>query len=210
MMAMADQPDIAILRLLDDLRGNLVEAVRLFDPREKGGREGAIHSVESVLKFLAQIPSIGDQRLTAPLLALFDGLLNLDDGHTQPILKAARKSGRARAGALRESHKGAVAFTVTRLQGAGMSREEALEAVAKTLNRVGVVASRGRYPSLTARTIRGWCELIAQDVGYRGEAAQTCRQLDEQIPEGLAGQQAYDAYLTMLADQFPRVGDGGA
>ena len=30
------------------------------------------------------------------------------------------------------------------------------------------------------------------------------------IPEGLAGQEAYDAYLTMLIDQVWHVGDGGA
>ena len=41
-------------------------------------------------------------------------------------------------GAIRESHTGEVAFTVSRLQGAGMSRREALPAVAKALNRASI------------------------------------------------------------------------
>jgi hypothetical protein len=202
-------PDVRIERLLDALRDGLVKADRLFQAGEKGGREGAIHGVKSVLKFLTQIPQIGDQGLTAPLLTLVDALMNLDDGRTQPMLLAARKSGRARAGAIRECHKGAVAFTVARLQGAGMLRDEALAAVAKTLERAGFAPSRGRHPVFTPRTIRGWCEKVAEDVGCHGEAAETCRQLDGAIPEGLAGQQACDAYLAMLIDQFRRVGDGG-
>jgi hypothetical protein len=207
---MADQPDVGVERLLDSLRDGLVEANRLYQAGKNGGREGAIHGVESVLKFLVQIPQIGDQGLTAPLAALHDALMNLDDGRTQPMLQAARKSGRARVGAIRDSHMGAVAFTVSRLQGAGMSPEEALATVAKALNRAGVAPSRGRNPVFTLRTIRGWCERVAEDVGCHGEAAQACRLLEERIPEGLAGQQAYDAYLTMLIAQFQRVGDGGA
>ena len=96
---MADQPDIPVLRLLDDLRDGLIEANRLFQVGENDGREGAIQR-KSVIKFLMQIPQIGDQGLIAPLAPLFDALINLDDGHTQPILKAVRKSGRARAGAI--------------------------------------------------------------------------------------------------------------
>ena len=196
--------------LLDSLRAGLVEANRLFQAGDNGGREGAIHGVELVLKFLMQIPEIGDQGLTAPLGVLQDALMNLDDGRTQPMLQAVRKTGRARVGAIRDSHVGAVAFTVSRLQGAGMSREEAFKAVAKALNRAGVAPSRGRNSAFTPRTIRGWCERVAEDVGCHGEAARTCRLLDEKFPEGLAGQQAYDAYLTMLTDQFGRIGDGGA
>jgi hypothetical protein len=161
---------------------------------------------------LCKFPTSAAKALVAPLAALFDALMNLDDLRTQPMLHAAHKSGRARAGAIRESHKGAAAFTVSRLRVAGMSRDEALGAVAKALRRVGFVPSRGRNPRFTARTIRGWCEKVAEDVGCRGEAAQTCRLLDERVrmPEGLTGQQAHDYYLTKLTDQFRRIGDGGA
>jgi hypothetical protein len=75
-----DRPtDAGIERLFDSLR-NWIEANRLFQAGMNDGREGAIHSVESVLKFLRQIPQIGDQGLTAPLARLFDALMNLDDG----------------------------------------------------------------------------------------------------------------------------------
>ena len=183
---MADQPDIPVLRPWMIFRDGLIEANRLFQVGENDGREGEIRAVKSVIKFLMQIPQIGDQGLIAPLAPLFDALMNLDDGHTQPILKAVRKSGRA---CWRDSriHIGAVAFTAARMLGAGMSRDQALEAIAKALNRSGVVASRGRYRDLTARTVRGWCERVAEDVGCHGEAARTCRRLDGGNPRRSRG-----------------------
>src|SRR5262249_32737756 len=116
---------------------------------------------------------VGRRGLLAPLVALFDALMNLDDGEVRPILKKARVKGRGRASAMRESVKGVVAFTVHALHATGLPLPSARKLVARVLQKEGVTAEGGRDPQVTARTVRGWCEHVDADVSRRGEAAQT-------------------------------------
>ena len=164
----------------NNLYAGLVEAKKLFDSGNSG-REGAIHAIESVLKFLEGSTVVRSHGLHAPLVALFDALMNLNDGVVQPILQTVPHSGRGRAGAVRDSIKGAVAFTVDRLCATGLPVTSARKLVARTLKEVGLVAGRGRYAAVTERTIRGWREDVTLDVGRKGQAAQTFDMLQQDI-----------------------------
>jgi len=137
------------------------------------GREGVIHSVETVLKFLQLFAPVISSALHAPLAVLFDALMSLDDGRALPLLKPANKTGRPRASAFRGSLIGAAVLTVKRLTEVGMKTPAAHEAVARNLKGAGIKPARGRVGAITARTIRGWCEEVSADVGRNGEAAQT-------------------------------------
>jgi hypothetical protein len=172
----------AIKGAFNALYKGLIEAKQLFDSGRNEGREGAIHAVESVLKFLEGLTPIRSYRLHAPLVELFNALMNLDDGEVRPILKKARRTGRGRASAVRESIKGAVAFTVHALHATGLQTPAAHKLVASAVQKQGVMPERGRKQEVTARTIRGWCEDVAADVSRRGEAAQTFDLLQKECP----------------------------
>src|SRR5262249_16301777 len=153
--------------------GGLRDAKNPFDTGDKASREGAIQSLEVLLKFLSQFQPVLDEGLNAPLAALFNALLSLDDGTLLPILKPVPVRGRSRASGIRDNLKGAAAFTVARLRGTGQSASDARAEVARVFRDAGVTSARGRYPAITRRTVRGWCEEVAVDIGRGGEAAQT-------------------------------------
>jgi hypothetical protein len=102
-------------RAFDLLFAGLREAKCRFENGDHAGRDGVIHALESVLKFLGHFEQVENAALHAPLGALFDALLHLDDGETHPMLQKVTLSGRARASAGRESLMGIIAFTVDRL-----------------------------------------------------------------------------------------------
>src|SRR5262249_39104341 len=157
----------------DFLYGGLRDAKKLFEAGDNAGRDGAIHSLEVLLKFLSQFQPVLDEGLNAPLAALFNALLSLDDGSVLPILKSVPVRGRSRGSAFRDSLKGAAAFTVTRLRATGLSVPDARGDVARVFRDARVTTGRGRYPAITSRTVRGWCEEVTTDIGRCGEAAQT-------------------------------------
>ena len=171
----------AIEGAFNKLYAGLVEAKRLFETGSYGGREGAIHAIESVLKFLELSTVVRFHGLHAPLVTLFDALMNLDDGVVRPILQRVPHSGRSRASAMRESIKGAVAFTVYRLRATGLPATSARRLVARTLKEVGLTAERGKHPAVTERTIRGWYEDVAADVSRKREATQTFAMLQADV-----------------------------
>jgi len=164
---------LAAFEAFNKLYAGLVKAKQQFETGGNGGREGAIHAIETVLMFLESSSIFRSHGLHAPLVFLLDSLMNLDDGVVQPILQPVRHSGRGRVSAVRESFKGVVAFTVDRLCATGLPVDEARKLVARTLQQAGLVAERGRYRAVTERTVRGWCEDVAADVGRKGQAAQT-------------------------------------
>jgi hypothetical protein len=161
--ASSSSEDVAALNAaFDFLYGGLRDAKKLFDTGDKGSREGAIHALEILLKFLSRFQPVLDQGLNAPLIALFNALLSLNDGNVLPMLKPVPPRGRSRASGIRDSLRGAAAFTVTRLCATGRSAPDAHADV--------------------ARTVRGWCEEVAADIGRCGEAAQTFDLLEKQCP----------------------------
>jgi hypothetical protein len=167
----AASPEAAISQAFDVLFAQLLEAKRRFENGDHAGRDGVIHALESVLKFLGLFEQVQSAHLHAPLAALFDALLHLDDGETHPMLDKVKHSGRARASAGRESLKGFAAFTVDRLCALGIPQPKAHETVARVLESEGVSPARGKGP-ITGRTVRLWCQHVAADVGRHGEAAQ--------------------------------------
>jgi hypothetical protein len=167
----AASSEALISEAFDVLFAHLLEAKRRFENGDQAGRDGVVHALEAVLKFLALFEQVQSASLHAPLTALFDALLHLDDGETHPMLQKVGRSGRARASAGRESLKGIVAFTVDRLCALGTSPPEAHVTVAGTLESEEVSPARGNGP-VTARTVRLWCQRVAADVGRHGEAAQ--------------------------------------
>jgi hypothetical protein len=181
----------------------LANAGDLHQSDTEAGREGVIHSVETVVNFLSLFAPVISSRLHAPLGALFDALMTLDDGKVLPLLKPEKKSGRARASALRGSLIGAVAFTVKRLTETGMHVPAAHQAVANALKRQGVKPARGRAAAMSTRTIRTWCEQVARDFGRHGEAPQTYDRLINDPSGNVSDQppkQAQSVLLDRLAD----------
>src|SRR5262249_15200652 len=140
------------------------------------GREGVIHSVETTINFLSLFAAVISSSLHAPLGALHDALMSLNDGRVLPLLDPAKKTGRPRASAMRASLIGLVAFTVMRLTETGMQATAAHTTVARELEKAGIKPARGAR-MITARTIRGWCEEVRSDVGRHGGASQTYNHL---------------------------------
>jgi hypothetical protein len=194
----------------------LHRASALYKSNPIAGREGAIHSVETVVNFLSVFAPVISASLHAPLATLFDALMYLDDGRVLPLLKPAKKTGRARASAIRESLIGATAFTVKRLTETGMTAPDAHKAVARILGGIGIKPARGRADNvITARTIGGWCEQVRADVGRYSTAAQTYDLLISD-PRGstandLLPAQARSALLEQLAKTAKKIrADEGA
>jgi hypothetical protein len=163
----------ALKEAFDFLYSALRVAKHRFETGNDAGRDGAIHALETVTKFLMMIcEPVRSEALHAPLAALFDALMHLDDGETHPMLHKAKLAQRARSSAGRDSLKGAVAFTVDRLRALGVAAPTAHRDVARVLATEGVAPARGKAPT-TARTVRLWCENVSADVGRHGEAAKT-------------------------------------
>jgi hypothetical protein len=201
--ASSSPEDIADLNAaFDFLYSGLRDAKKLFEAGDKGGREGAIHALEILAKFLSRFQPVLDEGLNAPLAGLFNALLNLDDGAVLPLLKPVPTLGRTRASAIRDSLKGAAAFTVARLCAIGQAAPEARADVAQVFREAGVTAARGRYPAITNRTVRGWCEAVAGDIGRHGEAAQTFDLMEKEClpPDGPTPADIRRHYLAKLAE----------
>src|SRR6476646_7993924 len=86
----------------------LREAMQQFKSGSNGGREGAIHALEIVMKFLGQFDVVRDEALNAPLARLWNDLMSLDEGMVSPMLRPKKKSGRARADSFYDGMKAIV------------------------------------------------------------------------------------------------------
>jgi hypothetical protein len=190
--------------LYTDLR----EAKHLFERGEYGGREGAIHAVETITKFLSRFQPVLDEGLNAPLLGLLNALHALDGidgkpGKTLPILvpRGASQGGRRHDSPLHNSVKGSAVFTVERLQNTNLSRGDALRRVVSVLRKEGIPSAQG---AVNLRTLREWKDAI--DADRHSEAAQTYHALVAKFPlENLRGRdvvQIRSLYLKEFADQI--------
>jgi hypothetical protein len=135
--------------------------------------DGAYLSLVAVSAFLSLFAPVKREGLSASLAALESALWALDEGVVQPILKPARRAqrGRARSSVLHQELKGAAVYVVDRFHYLGLEQKKARAIVAAELRRIGVKPQRGSG-EITARTIRGWCQEVAADVGRHGVAAQ--------------------------------------
>jgi hypothetical protein len=143
----------------------------LFRKSEDDQRHAAIVALDAAWRLVALFKQPVSENLFLPLLRLRDALQMLDEGTVSPmVVKSVRRRGRARSTDARTALRGHVAGTVIRLVEANVPLEEAHALVAKDLVKLGVRPERGSS-AITARTVRGWCEEVAVDVGRRGAAA---------------------------------------
>jgi hypothetical protein len=163
---------------LNFLCEGLKEAKQRFQAGQDGGRDGAIHALEMVLKFLGLFEPVRAAALHAPLARLFTDLMALDDGEVSPLLAPRKRSGRARANPAYDALKGAVVFTVQRLAATGLTQPEARRIVADEMARLGVRPARkgsnlgsGRF---SERTLRKWQD----DIGINETATDTLKLLE--------------------------------
>jgi len=105
-----------------------------------------------------------------PILQLQNALAALEQNNVLPILKPVARGGRAVSSPAHATLRGFAAGTVKRLLEAGLDREAAWILVAKELSEKGVKSERGSG-SISANTIRHWCEEVDRDVGRNGAAA---------------------------------------
>jgi hypothetical protein len=76
--ATAEQID----QIFDFLYAGLREAKRLYDAGDHAGREGAIHAVETVVKFLGLFKPVATESLHAPLVGLHENKRAVDQANS--------------------------------------------------------------------------------------------------------------------------------
>jgi hypothetical protein len=103
-------------------------------------------------------------------LRLQDALRGLEQGRREPILEPVRRRGRHPSSYAYAGMKGYAAATVQLLRQAGVADDDARGAVARQLRELGVRPERGSG-SVTATTVRNWCNEVSSDVGRHGTAA---------------------------------------
>jgi hypothetical protein len=103
--------------------------------------------------------------------------MSLDDGNVPPLLMPHPRSGGLPASLARESDKALAAGTVDWLCQTGLAKNEAYKRVAQVCREAGIRPgrkgakdSRGQASEITGRTVRGWCEKIAEDVDHHLQA----------------------------------------
>ena len=135
--------------------------------------DGSYLALVAVVAFIGLFAKNAEIGLAVPLHRLLDALDALDNGIIDPLVKPTVRAGagRPKAPTMRATFKGAVAFTVHRLRDFGVALSEAQAVVADDLRRIGVKPDRGNGGRMSARTVRGWCGEIAEDLGRHGEAA---------------------------------------
>jgi hypothetical protein len=144
--------------------------------------------------------TVQDGQLHLPIAALDNALKALDDNAVSPLLTPIGHSGRSSATDAHQVIKGAAAYVAHWLQRLGMNRTAACIAVAKPLSALGMRPDRGS-DTLTARTIREWCDVVSADIGRQTPAAQTfdglCAETDV-IIKGMKSEQAKKFLLEQL------------
>ncbi len=122
-----------------------------------------------MLNFLRLFREPLAENLEVPLLRLQDALAGLYENNVQPMLRQARRRGRAKESDAYQVLMGFAAGTAQRLKQAGLGRASAYRRVANILDKSGFKSARGGAP-VSERTIRNWCQKVAEDVGSRGTA----------------------------------------
>jgi hypothetical protein len=197
----ADLPKLneGLRYLFKDLRNAQAEFV--------GGRhpDGVYLALVAIYAFVSLFRAVTTEGLMAPLMELENALWALDEGIVEPLLKPARraKAGRPRTSQLRQEFLGAVAYTVQQLREFGYSLPEAHSAVADDLNRVGAKPDRGSG-RFTPRTVRDWCERVAEDVGCHLPAAQKYAALSADPRSATIRQKPPEAAARLVRQQLVR------
>jgi hypothetical protein len=164
----------ADLRMLNSglgfLFGRLRKARVQFDQEGNNGRLAALNALGALWSFITLFRAPLEEALHVPILRLHDALAGLDEGRTEPIIKAVRRRGGAPSSHAYDSIKGHALATVQLLQLVGLTRDDARRVVAKQLSKLGVRPERGSGP-VTATTLRNWGDKVSSDFGRHSTAA---------------------------------------
>jgi hypothetical protein len=164
----------ADLRTLNSNLGFLFERLReahtRFEQEGDSDRQSVFSALGAFWTFITIFRKSFAQNLHVPIVRLQDALWMLDNGETMPMLKPVRRRGRAPSSQTYTDLRGHAAATVQLLQQAGLARNDAHKAVATELRQLGVRPQRGSG-TVTATTVRNWCNEVAEDVGRHGTAA---------------------------------------
>ena len=152
------------------LFNRLREARKEFEQEADNGRQGACTALSAFWQFITLFEKPLEETLHVPILRLHDALAGLDEGRTEPIVKAVRRRGGAPSSDAYDSIKGDAVATVQLLQLAGLTRDDARRVVAKQLSKLGVRPERGSGP-VTATTLRNWADKVSSDFGRHSTAA---------------------------------------
>ena len=152
------------------LFARLRQARERFEKQGDDGRYGAFSALGACWSFITLFRTAFEENLRVPIVRLQDALTGLDEGRTEPIVKAVRRPGRAPSSHVYNSMKGYAAATVQLLLQAGLARGDAHRAVATQLSQLDIRPERGSG-TVTATTVRNWCDEVSEDVGRRGMAA---------------------------------------
>jgi hypothetical protein len=126
------------------LFGRLREAQAEFHEEGDNGRRGAFTALAASRMFITLFRTPFEEELYVPILRLQDALAMLDKNRVEPIVKPARRSGRAPSSNTYLCLKGYAATTVELLLQAGLTRDDARRAVATQLRQLGVRPERAR------------------------------------------------------------------
>jgi hypothetical protein len=157
-------------KALKFLFNRLREARKQFEQEGDNGRQGACTALSAFWQFITLFEKPLEETLHVPILRLHDALAGLDEGRTEPIVKAVRRRGGAPSSHAYDSIKGHAVATVQLLQLAGLTRDDARRVVAKQLSKLGVRPERGSGP-VTATTLRNWGDKVSSDFGRHSTAA---------------------------------------
>jgi hypothetical protein len=164
------------LRRLNSGLGLLFDRLRQaharFEQEGDSDRQSIFSALGAFWSFITLFKGPFEENLYVPILRLQDALSVLDHGQTKPILKPVRRrrGGRAPSSQTYASLRGHAAATVQLLRQAGLARDDAHKAVATVLRQLNVRPERGSG-TVTATTVRNWCDEVARDVGQHGTAA---------------------------------------
>ena len=155
---------------LDFLFGRLRQARVDFERVGDNGRWGAFCALGAFQSFITLFKNPLEEDLHVPIVRLQDALAGLEQGRREPILEPVRRRGRVPSSHAYASMKGYAAATVQLLQQAGLAHDDARGAVARQLRELGIRPERGSG-TVTATTVRNWCNVVPRDVDRRGTAA---------------------------------------
>jgi hypothetical protein len=152
--------------------GRLRQAHARFEQEGDSDRQSVFSALGAFWSFITLFGRPFAENLHVSIMRLQDALWMLDHGQTTPMLKPVRRrrGWRAPSGETYASLRGHAAATVQLLRQAGLARDDAHKAVARVLGQLGVRPERGSG-TVTATTVRNWCDEVAKDVGRHGIAA---------------------------------------
>jgi len=168
-----EKADLRTLNLgLGFLFDRLRQAHALFEQEGDSDRQSIFSALGACWSFITLFGGPFVENLDVPIMRLQDALWMLDHGQTEPMLKPVRRrrGGRGPSSQTYASLRGHAAATVQLLRQAGLARDDAHKTVATQRRQLGVQPQRGSG-TVTATTVRNWCNEVAEDVGRHGTAA---------------------------------------